>query len=117
MSARLRERRRRHRERPVAYRVAVVVTGFVVTLAGCAMLVLPGPALVVIPIGLGMLALEFSWAERLLGRALDRAEVAQRSAARATPAQRIASAAAMVVAVVAFAVAARTWDIPLAPWF
>jgi tellurite resistance protein TerC len=32
------------------------------------MLVAPGPALVVIPIGLGILALEFAWAGRLLQR-------------------------------------------------
>lgn len=30
------------------------------------MLVLPGPAILVIPIGLAILALEFAWAERLL---------------------------------------------------
>jgi len=38
------------------------------------MLVLPGPGLVTVAIGLSMLALEFAWAERLLGKALDRLE-------------------------------------------
>ena len=47
--------------------------GAVVTLAGIAMLALPGPAFVVIPIGLAILSLEFEWAERLLEKALSRA--------------------------------------------
>ncbi len=38
------------------------------------MLVLPGPGMLVTAIGLSMLALEFAWAERLLGKALDRLE-------------------------------------------
>ena len=33
---------------------------------GVAMIVLPGPAFVVIPTGLGILAIEFAWARRLL---------------------------------------------------
>ena len=32
------------------------------------MIVLPGPAFVVIPLGLGILAVEFRWARRLLDR-------------------------------------------------
>ena len=38
------------------------------------MLVLPGPGMLVVAIGLSMLALEFAWAERLLAKALDRLE-------------------------------------------
>lgn len=117
MSVRLKERRARHLERPKVYRVGVVVAGFLVTLAGVVMLVVPGPAFVVIPIGLGLLALEFSWAERLLAKALDQAEIAQRKAAQASRGQKIASAAAVVVGAIAFIIAARTWDIPLVPWF
>ena len=36
--------------------------------AGVAMIVLPGPAVIVIPIGLAILASEFVWAARLLHR-------------------------------------------------
>lgn len=36
--------------------------------AGVAMIVLPGPALLVIPAGLAILATEFPWAKRALGR-------------------------------------------------
>jgi len=51
-----------------ARRLIVTVIGFTVLLIGVAMLVLPGPAVVVIPIGLAILATEFVWAERLLQR-------------------------------------------------
>ena len=47
----------------------VVFGGFVLMLGGIAMLVLPGPGLLVILAGLGLLAREFVWAERALHRA------------------------------------------------
>jgi uncharacterized protein (TIGR02611 family) len=50
-------------------RAAVAVIGFTVLLIGVAMVVLPGPAIVVIPLGLGILATEFVWARRLLKKA------------------------------------------------
>ncbi|MCA9169340.1 MAG: PGPGW domain-containing protein [Planctomycetales bacterium] len=50
-----------------ARRVVVLVVGLTVVAIGIAMLVLPGPAVVVIPLGLGVLALEFTWAKRWLG--------------------------------------------------
>ncbi|MDD5287259.1 MAG: PGPGW domain-containing protein [Desulfuromonadaceae bacterium] len=49
-----------------ARRLIVVVFGFTVLAAGIAMIVLPGPAVVVIPIGLAILATEFIWARKLL---------------------------------------------------
>jgi tellurite resistance protein TerC len=51
-----------------ARRVAVAVIGGTVVLIGVAMIVLPGPAIVVIPAGLAILATEFAWAKRLLKR-------------------------------------------------
>jgi hypothetical protein len=51
-----------------AKRVAAAVIGFSVLLVGLAMIVLPGPAIVLIPLGLGILATEFLWATRLLNR-------------------------------------------------
>jgi len=51
-----------------ARRLVVLVVGFTVLLIGAAMLVLPGPAVVVIPIGLAILATEYVWAGRLLHR-------------------------------------------------
>ena len=44
----------------------VFVIGGTILLIGLALLVLPGPAIVVIPIGLFILASEFLWAKRLL---------------------------------------------------
>jgi hypothetical protein len=51
-----------------ARRVAVAVVGGTVCLVGLAMVVLPGPAVVVLPLGLGILGLEFAWARRWLAR-------------------------------------------------
>lgn len=51
-----------------ARRLIVAVVGFTVLLIGLAMTVLPGPAIVVIPLGLAILATEFVWARRLLQR-------------------------------------------------
>ena len=50
----------------VVRRVIVSVVGATVLLIGIALLVLPGPALVVIPVGLVILATEYAWARRLL---------------------------------------------------
>ena len=46
----------------VARRIAIGVTGGTILLLGVVMLVTPGPALVVIPVGLAILGLEFAWA-------------------------------------------------------
>jgi tellurite resistance protein TerC len=51
-----------------ARRVVVAVVGGTVVLIGLAMTVLPGPAFIVIPVGLGILGLEFAWARRWLHR-------------------------------------------------
>jgi uncharacterized protein (TIGR02611 family) len=50
----------------VARRVIVSVIGVTVLLIGIALLVLPGPAFVVIPLGLAILASEYAWARRWL---------------------------------------------------
>jgi tellurite resistance protein TerC len=55
-------------------RVMVGVIGGTVLLIGVVMLVLPGPALVVIPVGLGILGLEFAWARIWLRRVRARAQ-------------------------------------------
>lgn len=47
-------------------RLIVGVVGITVTLIGVAMIVLPGPAFIVIPAGLAILATEFLWARKLL---------------------------------------------------
>lgn len=47
-------------------RLIVGALGSAVVLIGLAMIVLPGPAFIIIPLGLGILAMEFEWARDLL---------------------------------------------------
>ena len=56
-----------------ARRVAVTVIGSTILLVGIALLVLPGPAFIVIPIGLAILGTEFVWAAKLLKSVKDNA--------------------------------------------
>jgi tellurite resistance protein TerC len=53
----------------VVRRIIVSVVGATVVLIGIALLVLPGPAFVVIPFGLAILATEYAWARRWLKKA------------------------------------------------
>ncbi len=54
-------------------RIAVTVVGGLLLMAGVAMLVLPGPGMVVCAAGLALLATEYEWARRSVGWAQDRA--------------------------------------------
>ena len=45
-------------------KILIAVMGGTVLLIGVVMIVTPGPAIVVIPIGLAILATEFAWARR-----------------------------------------------------
>lgn len=54
------------------FRLLWSLAGVVLVLAGLAMLVLPGPAMVIIPLGLAMLAAQAGWARRLLLASVDR---------------------------------------------
>jgi drug/metabolite transporter (DMT)-like permease len=54
--------------------VAVAVLGGLLTLAGIALLVLPGPGFVLVAAGLAVLATRFSWAKKPLDYARDKAE-------------------------------------------
>ena len=51
------------------WRVIVLVIGGSILLIGIALIVLPGPAFVVIPVGLAILATEFAWARHWLKKA------------------------------------------------
>jgi uncharacterized protein (TIGR02611 family) len=50
-------------------KLIVAVIGITILLLGIIMVVLPGPAFIVIPLGLGVLATEFAWARRAVRRA------------------------------------------------
>lgn len=53
-----------------AKRLAVLILGGAVLLSGVAMLVLPGPGVLIVVLGFAILATEFAWAERALDRTL-----------------------------------------------
>jgi uncharacterized membrane protein len=54
--------------RPRLRKTIVGVIGLTIFLFGLALIVLPGPAIIVIPLGLAILASEFAWARRVLKR-------------------------------------------------
>jgi uncharacterized protein (TIGR02611 family) len=97
----LEARREEHQDRSLVYRVLFGVAGAVVLLAGLVMLVTPGPAFVLIPIGLAMLSMEFAWAAIALDKALEQAQAAQEKAANTSPLQRVLVGIAGALAVAA----------------
>jgi len=64
-------------------RILVMVAGGTVLAIGVALVVLPGPAFLVIPAGLAILAIEFAWARRWLRSA--RAVLPRRSKEASSP--------------------------------
>ena len=49
-------------------RIFIAIAGFTILLIGVLLVVTPGPAILVIPAGLAVLATEFVWAENLLNK-------------------------------------------------
>jgi uncharacterized protein (TIGR02611 family) len=111
---RLRRRKERHKQRSKLYRVPFAVVGCVIVLMGLALSFpgIPGPGILLIAVGLAMLALEFDRAERLLERIIDRVEQVREHTSLA---QEIALATIGIAAMVAYAVAAFVWEIPVLP--
>lgn len=69
-----------------ARQLVILVIGVTILIVGVALLVLPGPGTVVIPIGLAVLGTEFVWAKRLLRRVKDGAvRMAQSARGSSTP--------------------------------
>ncbi len=52
----------------MARRIVIAVVGFTVLGLGFVMLFAPGPALIVIPVGLAILGVEFTWARLWLAK-------------------------------------------------
>ena len=96
-------------------RVLYAAVGLTLFLGGVVMLVTPGPAFVVIPIGLFLLALEFTWAEVMLEKSLEQAEKAKQKAANTTRTQKVLSGTATALAVAGGTAWAVWGDIPLLP--
>ena len=88
--------RDKQKARPWPLRVLVVLAGATVLLTGLAMLVLPGPAFAVIPLGLFVLALEFVWAA--LAAALKQAGKAKQATRQSGLIRKLLVAAACLLA-------------------
>jgi uncharacterized protein (TIGR02611 family) len=100
--------------RAVVVKVGVSVVGPLVVAAGVAMLVLPGPGLVVMALGAALLALEYDWARRVLGscgRILDmgRRAVIPKDASMARRAFGVATTIAFLVATTGITAAVTTY--------
>ena len=113
----LQERRETHRERGRLYRSGVVAVGFVLVLVGIVLSGpgVPGPGFLVILIGLGLLALEFTWAERTLERVILAADRLKDRAERMSTRTKVLLGLAAALVVAALVLAAILWDIPLLP--
>jgi uncharacterized protein (TIGR02611 family) len=86
-----------------------------VVLAGLALIPLPGPGLLVTALGLGLLALEFAWAERVLERTVKRMDQATDTVKRASRLQQALLVLLGGLAAAAAIVAALAWDLPFLP--
>jgi uncharacterized protein (TIGR02611 family) len=109
--------RRLHANPALALTTKLVVgmVGTAVLLVGVVMLVTPGPAFVMIPVGLAILATEFDWAHRWLQAARKKAHEARLKAQSADPRVRrrrrllLALVLVLVVGAVVAYVAAFGW--------
>jgi uncharacterized protein (TIGR02611 family) len=97
------------RPRPLVVRGLIVLAGFALVGFGGLLLVLPGPGLLVIAAGLGLLSLEFRWAARLRRSVVARMR-------RVTPQKRSHQIAGLA-AVLAVAAAATLLAILFGPGF
>jgi uncharacterized protein (TIGR02611 family) len=61
-----RARLKRNPALALTYRIGVGVVGGLIVVLGLALVPLPGPGWLIVFLGLGILATEFTWAERLL---------------------------------------------------
>jgi len=105
LARRLEEKREHYQEWPRIARILWVSVAVVVTLGGLALIVLPGPAAIVIPLGLVMLSFEFAWARRLLERGIEMGSSAAEEVKRASSRGKLLGAAAVLCALGAAAVA------------
>lgn len=55
-------------------RLIVGIIGTTILVIGLAMIILPGPAFIVIPVGLSVLATEFLWAKKIVQKFKDKIE-------------------------------------------
>ncbi len=97
----LQRRRKTHHEHGRIYRTAWVITGFIVIAGGVAMIALPGPAFIVIPLGLAMLSFEFSWAQRALDKGVSGGMEVKDRGVQASSRQKLLGVIALILAAAA----------------
>lgn len=93
-------------------KVIVSVVGGLLVVAGLIMMPLPGPGIVLVVAGIGVLAAEYAWARRALKKTKDKAEEAQQEAVATKPRTTLTflcTAAGLVVGVLMFVVDDVTW--------
>jgi uncharacterized protein (TIGR02611 family) len=64
-------------------KLAIFLIGISIVLIGCILFFTPGPAIIVIPIGLAVLATEFIWAKKLLNKFKEKTSSISKSAKKA----------------------------------
>jgi uncharacterized protein (TIGR02611 family) len=113
--ARVRERKEAHKLRGRVYRITFAVLGTTLILVGLALVPLPGPGWLIVAIGVGMLALEFDRAERMLEQILQKLENVADAATDAPLWQKVIGASLTVLATAAGIAAILLWEIPFFP--
>lgn len=101
---RLERRRSDYLERGAVYRALWVAAGFTVVAVGIALIALPGPAFIIIPLGLAMLSFEFAWAQRLLTSGISEGAQLTNRVRQAGGREKLLGAAAVGLALLAAAV-------------
>lgn len=89
-------------------RSIITVVGLLIVLGGIALMVLPGPGILLVVVGLAVLATEYAWAQNLLGTAKEKAVKAQEEAV-ASP-WRTAATVLFAVGMIAVGVAMLVVD-------
>jgi len=100
-------RRQAYQRRGIVYRTVWVAAGFTAVIAGLLMLIFPGPAFIVIPLGLAMLSFQFAWAQRVLDVGVTRGMELSRRVEQVDRRQKLYGAIAVglaALALVAFAI-------------
>ena len=111
------ERTHAHPSLALTTKIVVTLVGTLMLLAGVVMLVTPGPAFVMIPLGLAILATEWEWARRWLEKARDQARRAKEKSEAMDPKVRrrrlllIGLAVVVVIGAVAAYVAFYEWPV------
>ena len=113
---RIHQRLHGHPALALTTKITVTLVGGVVALIGVVMLVTPGPAFVMIPLGLAILATEWDWAKRWLEKAKEQARKAKEKAEAMDPRVRrrrlLLTGLAVIVGVAAVTGYVVTYDWP-----